>query len=63
MNFQERLVRLQHAMREVACDALIVDDKIDLYYLTGLELSAGKLLVHTKGAILIVDSRYIEVCR
>lgn len=63
MNYQERLKRLQAAMTRVPCDALVVEDKIDLYYLTGLELSAGKLLVHVRGAALFVDSRYLEVCQ
>lgn len=49
-------------MKEVPCDALLTDDAVNLYYLTGLSLSAGKLLVHNKGALLIVDSRYFEIC-
>ncbi len=63
MNYQQRLYRLQQVLKESACDALLVEDKTNLYYLTGLELSAGKLLVYAHGAILFVDNRYLELCR
>ena len=49
--------------RKFSCDALLIENKIDLYYLTGFLLSAGKLLVHSKGAYLFVDSRYFELCQ
>jgi Xaa-Pro aminopeptidase len=42
---------------------MLVDYKTDLYYLTGMELSAGFLLAHAKGANLFVDSRYFELCK
>lgn len=61
-DYHQRLQRLQAILCEVPCDAFFVEDSINLYYLTGLELSAGKLLVHTRGAHLFVDGRYTEVC-
>jgi len=63
MNYQKRLKRLQEVLKEASCDALLIDNLINLYYMTGIELSAGTLLVHTDGALLLVDSRYIENCR
>lgn len=62
MTYKKRLERLQHRLQELDCDALIVDDTVNLYYLTGLDLSAGKILVYTRGAYLLVDSRYYEMC-
>jgi len=59
----QRLKRLLTSLPKTECDALIIDDHINLFYLTGLHLSAGKLLVHSKGAHLLVDSRYIEMCK
>ncbi|MEI8124211.1 MAG: Xaa-Pro peptidase family protein [Parachlamydiaceae bacterium] len=57
--YHSRLKQLQ----KVLDDALIVSDKTDLFYLTGLDLSAGGLIVHRGGAELCVDGRYIETCR
>lgn len=62
MQYQQRLKNLQALLKELACDAFIVDDPINLYYLTGIELSSGQLLVHTQGAHLFVDNRYFEMC-
>ncbi len=43
-------------------DALIIDDPIDLYYLTGMSLSLGRLLIEPSQATLFVDGRYLEAC-
>lgn len=61
--FNKRIQRLKKLLQQEECDGLIVDDSINLYYLTGLYLSAGKLLVHPEGATLLVDSRYFELCK
>ncbi|MCH9608549.1 MAG: putative peptidase [Chlamydiales bacterium] len=44
-------------------DALLIDDPTDLYYLTGLKLSLGRLLILPEKATLFVDGRYIEACQ
>lgn len=62
MTYHIRLHNLQKSIKQSSVDALLVDHKIDLMYLTGLELSAGQLLIHAKGATLFVDSRYFELC-
>lgn len=63
MFFTDRLAKLQHTLSLLSCDALLIDDGINIFYMTGLKLSAGKLLVHSGGAHLIVDSRYFEICK
>lgn len=62
MPYIQRLEKLRNLLRKRPCDGFIVEDRINLYYLTGMELSAGMLLVHLSGAHLLVDSRYFELC-
>lgn len=63
MPYPARLSRLQKLLNELSCDAFLIDDLTNIYYLTGIDLSAGKLLVHSQGAHLVVDNRYLEMCR
>lgn len=63
MPYPHRLKNLQTLLKKENCDAFLVEDQTNLYYLTGMELSAGTLFVHTHGAHLIVDSRYVEACK
>ena len=62
MNFLLRLDRLRAKLKTLPCDAFLVEHPIDLFYLTGLELSTGKLIVTADHASLIVDGRYYERC-
>lgn len=55
--------RLEHFQRELKVDGCIIDAPIDLFYLTGLTLSLGRLVVTRKSATLFVDGRYLEVCQ
>lgn len=63
MDYLNRLNVLQQIVQINGCDALIIADPTNLFYMTGLELSAGMLLIHAKGADLLVDGRYIESCK
>lgn len=63
MNYSARLERLRHLLTSLPCDALLIEHPIDLLYLTGLELSAGKLIITQQEALLIVDGRYDQRCR
>lgn len=63
MSHALRIKIVQLFLKEAACDALLVDDPINLYYLTGMHLSEGKLLVCAKQSYLMVDSRYFELCK
>lgn len=53
-----RFDKLQQLIRDF--DFLFVDDPIDLFYLTGLSLSKGRLVAFSDRAILFVDGRYVE---
>lgn len=61
--FEKRIWKLQEALKAIPCDAMLIDDATNLFYLTGLNLSQGTLLVHSNGANLIVDNRYFEICK
>lgn len=56
MTHLQRLQRLQ----EMISDALLVEDPVNLAYLTGLHLSSGKLIITPTKSCLIVDGRYHE---
>ena len=47
-------------LKEHNADYLLLDDPTNIYYLTQLTLSAGRLLVSKKKMILFVDDRYAE---
>ena len=61
MNFHKRLERLRQLLPNYSCDALLVENPVDILYLTGLSLSAGKLVISQKEASLMVDQRYTEL--
>jgi len=62
MDYHQRIQLLQKKLKDQSCDAILIEDQTSMYYLTGLDLSAGKLLVHANGADLFVDNRYLELC-
>ena len=60
---KKRVAKLQEKLKSAPCDAFLIEDLTDLYYLTGCSLSAGSLLVEEESAHLLVDGRYIELCQ
>jgi Xaa-Pro aminopeptidase len=42
-------------------DACLIEHPLELFYFTGLKLSAGRLLVHPTEALLLVDGRYLQI--
>jgi len=44
-------------------DACFIDDPTDLFYLTGMELSLGHLIISRKDASLFVDGRYFQAAQ
>ena len=57
------LRRLERACAQLTVDACIIDHPIDIYYLTGLDLSQGRLILFKhQPPVLCVDGRYEEVC-
>jgi Xaa-Pro aminopeptidase len=63
MNYLARLERLRNVLKSLPCDALLIEHPTDLLYLTGLELSTGKLVISLQETCLIVDGRYYERSR
>ncbi len=59
----QRLEKLQKWVREQQLAALIVDNPVDLLYLTGKKLSLGRLVVSETEAALFVDGRYFDYCQ
>jgi Xaa-Pro aminopeptidase len=50
-------------MQEYGCEALLIQNPLDLLYLTDLVLSAGKLCIYGKSAMLFVDGRYVQAAK
>ena len=57
--FLKRVARLWEQL-EGSVEACLIEDPIDLYYLTGLSLSKGSLLLTRKKQLLLVDDRYFQ---
>lgn len=55
----ERICALAKSLKNAA----LIEHPIDLFYLTGLELSAGSLLITKKSQHLFVDGRYFQVAK
>ena len=53
----------QVVFKECKVDALIIEKPIDLFYLTGLNLSLGVLMISKKGGHLFVDGRYLAFAK
>lgn len=62
MDYLKRVDKLRHSLKQGPHDALLIDNTTNIFYLTGLQLSMGKILVFQKGAALFVDNRYFEHC-
>lgn len=58
-----RIERFTALFQKEGLDAFIITDPIDLFYLTGLELSSGTLVLRPDQYALLVDGRYLEVCQ
>ncbi len=61
--FSERIARFQAFLKKEKVEGCVIDNPIDLFYLTGLSLSLGRLVVVAKGATLFVDGRYFQMCQ
>ncbi len=61
--FLKRIARLQSELQKTVLDGWLIEDPLDLYYLTGESFSIGQLWIGQKGVLLLVDERYIEKAR
>ncbi len=61
--YEARIAKLQEQLPLWRVDGVVIDDCIDIYYFTGLSLSLGRLLVDQNKALLLVDGRYLQVCK
>lgn len=52
---------LQNALKKEKLDACLIEQPLELFYFTGLKLSAGRLLVHSTDVLLLVDGRYFQI--
>lgn len=62
ITLQKRKQKALDAIKSYGVDALVIESSIDLFYLTGLHLSAGQLIISPLRAALFVDGRYTEAC-
>lgn len=60
VHYQTRIEKLRKSVKN-QCDAIVIDNPIDIFYLTGIHLSTGRLLVADE-TFIFVDGRYTEMC-
>ena len=58
-----RIQKVQQFLEKEGLDLFVVDHGIVIYYLAGVKLSAGRLIVDRQTATLFVDARYFELCQ
>ena len=59
----KRIEKLENLLMAKDLDFLIIQDEISLFYLTGMHLSAGSLIIGKEAKRLFVDGRYIEAAQ
>lgn len=59
----ERIERVLNHFEEWKIDLLIIDNPLDLFYLTGQEVSCGRLCIAKEGVTLYVDGRYFSAVK
>lgn len=58
--FLQRVNVLQKGLEGSSWDAWLIEDPLDLYYLTGQRFSVGELWIGKEEILLLVDSRYLD---
>lgn len=61
--FIERITSLQKLFPTWQIHALIVEHPIDVFYFTGLQMSAGRLIIGLTTSRLFVDGRYLGIAK
>lgn len=62
-NYLSRIEKLRSYFKTWKVGACLIENPLDLYYLTGLQLSLGILVILPKEAHLFVDGRYIDFAK
>lgn len=63
MTHAARMERVCQWIKTQNFDVLLIDNPVDLFYLTGLNLSLGRLFMSLERSVLFVDGRYIEAAK
>ena len=50
-------------MRQRGLDALLIENPVDVFYLTGLSASLAQVVFLENRALLLVDGRYYEIAK
>jgi len=61
--FVERQKKLKEKLGQWGVDCYLCDHPTDIFYLTGIQLSLGRLLIQPRAIVLFVDSRYYEAAK
>lgn len=56
-----RIKQLKEGLRDL--DAIVIENPVDLHYITGLSMSKGRLTATKKNATLFVDGRYYSIAQ
>ncbi|MBI3237045.1 MAG: aminopeptidase P family protein [Chlamydiales bacterium] len=62
-SLSDRVRLLQKKLKLNLFDGCIIENQVDLLYYTGLQFSAGYLLIFLDSAHLFVDGRYIQIAQ
>ncbi len=58
-----RIDRINRTIINSGAQALLLTDPLDIYYITGIKLSTGVVVIYDENATLFVDKRYFELCQ
>lgn len=61
--YNHRIRQLRHHFSEWLVDGVLIESSVDLYYFTGLDLSAGRLIITHDKELLLVDGRYFQTAQ
>ncbi|HGA2452318.1 TPA: M24 family metallopeptidase [Streptococcus agalactiae] len=63
MGFEQRLTRCQTAISQLSCDALLITNLTNIFYLTGFSGTNATVLISPKHRIFVTDSRYALIAK
>ena len=63
MMYKKRLELFTNLLQQEKVDSILLDDITNIYYLTGIQVSEGKIFITKERACFIIDGRYFEQCK